>query len=345
MSVPGTVSTVVANNPIEESLEPEMAVETDKYQPPNLEVQQEQTENEEVPEEEVEIENMYNKQQSVNPSKQTETYAEEEEDQENTAPDFVNSQMPYQYSPYMNPNIPSYPVQTTAQPFTPFNYYTTPPPPSTVESSTVVNKPSKKKPSNHRHSANSSKKPSPHESNRQNDYFVQRPNADNYFDGHSSLPVQPLRKDKPIEMTNSNPISNVEKETFMNYLNPYSTGHNHPNQANPIGENGYFPQNAPSNQFNPYLFNNQYSSGVPNYMNGYGPMPNYLNQPNFNGRNDFPSPYVQQNGQFNSYNNPFYGKNTNAFPYQNNVDNSYPYPFPNHRAFGNRFSPHLANSH
>lgn len=227
----------------------------------------------------------------------------------NSPPSYPN---PYQYPPFMNPNLPPYSMQHTggliSPGFNPYNYYSAPsqPPqqqsPSTnlQESDLVTQKPIKKKPVKN--------------SNNKQSTPMENPNIENDSLVHVK-PSKPNRKEKPTVSANPNQL--------------YLTGQSYANGANPfLGQNQNIPFNplSPINSFNANPFNNQFT--IPFYPNSDTPFAhNYISPSNgFNSANDYPSQLGQTN-PLNMYgnNNPYASKQYGATPsYQNNPNFNIP---------------------
>lgn len=255
--------------------------------------EEEETVEDEVEEEEEEGEQVESEETYVQPN-------QSDKKDQSPAPQYTNSPPqyphPYQYSPFMNPNMPQYPMQHPGGPmqhpgFNPYNYYAAPPPPPPTnlqENNAVTEKPVKKKPTK-----NSSNKPT---------VSTEKPSIEN----DSIVHVKPNRKEKPTTSPNKNPNHvYVSGPTYTNTVNPF------------LGQNQNMPIN-PINSFNTHPFNNQFS--IPFYPHNDAPFPNnYMNPSNgFNGANNFPSQFGQTNSPNPYVNNPYASKQYSATPYQNN---------------------------
>lgn len=256
----------------------------------------------------VKSEEMYDQDKFTKPSKQNNQKGQSSAPHISNLPPLYPN--PYQYQPFVNPNLPPYSMLAAGAPlspeFIPFNYYKPAQSPANVqESHMVTSKPPKKKPSSN------SKKPAK-DSNKQSTP-TEKPNTEySEYDDSSEItkPSKPSRKDKPMASTN-------------------------PNQMYPDGANSFLGQNQnapiinPINSFNANPYNNQFSNGFPFYSNGFGPFLNYINPPNgFNGVNDFPSQFGPTNPMNPYGNNPYVTKNVGTtIPYQNNPNFNIPRNF------------------
>lgn len=271
------------------------------------EEQEEVVDEEEAEEEQVESEEAYV------PPKQS-----DEKDQSfaahyaNSPPLYPN---PYQYAPYMNPNMPQFPMQRPGAPMPPgfnpfnYNYYAalSPPTPSPSndmqESNVVTPKPAKKK-----IVKNSNNRPMAITTTTTTT-TTEKPDIENDSIVHMK-PSKPNQKEKPTAPTNPNQV--------------YASGLTYSSAAIPfLGQNQILPV-SPINSFNTHPFNNQFS--MPFYPKNDAPSSsNYINPSmGFNAANDFPSQFGQTNPMNPYANNPFAGKQYSAAQYANNPNFNVP---------------------